>query len=185
MLAWIFVPFYYHSGVFTMPEFLERRFDVRSRYVLSIVSLITFIVSKIAVGIFAGGVVFGTLLPETGDLAVLGPPMIGATNMAVADINRAEIVKDALAKAKSELDALDRDHFQPRNPGLWLVRLRNDRALEPQLRRFLQSLLPALHGPGRGDAGRAVGGAGSVGPGPHGESGDARNRRAARAGTHA
>ena len=35
----------------------------RSRYVLSIVSLITFIVSKIAVGIFAGGVVFGTLLP--------------------------------------------------------------------------------------------------------------------------
>ena len=37
---------------------------VESRYVLSIVSLITFIVSKIAVGIFAGGVVFGTLLPD-------------------------------------------------------------------------------------------------------------------------
>jgi hypothetical protein len=47
-----------------MPEFLERRFSVASRYVLSIVSLITFIVSKIAVGIFAGGVVFGTLLPD-------------------------------------------------------------------------------------------------------------------------
>ncbi len=31
---------------------------------LSVVSLITFVVSKIAVGIFAGGVVFGTLLPE-------------------------------------------------------------------------------------------------------------------------
>ena len=64
VLAWVFVPFYMRSQVFTMPEFLERRFSEASRYVLSIVSIITFIVSKIAVGIFAGGVVFGTLLPE-------------------------------------------------------------------------------------------------------------------------
>jgi SSS family solute:Na+ symporter len=64
VLAWVFVPFYARSLVFTMPEFLERRFSTPSRYVLSVVSLITFIVSKIAVGIFAGGVVFGTLLPE-------------------------------------------------------------------------------------------------------------------------
>jgi solute:Na+ symporter, SSS family len=64
VLAWVFVPFYARSLVFTMPEFLEKRFSVGSRYVLSIVSLITFVVSKIAVGIFAGGVVFATLLPE-------------------------------------------------------------------------------------------------------------------------
>ncbi|MGA2585829.1 MAG: sodium:solute symporter [Candidatus Aminicenantales bacterium] len=64
VLAWVFVPFYARSLVFTMPEFLERRFSSHSRYVLSIVSLITFVVSKIAVGIFAGGVVFSTLLPE-------------------------------------------------------------------------------------------------------------------------
>jgi SSS family solute:Na+ symporter len=64
VLAWVFVPFYMRSLVFTMPEFLERRFSVASRYVLSVVSIITFIVSKIAVGIFAGGVVFGTLLPD-------------------------------------------------------------------------------------------------------------------------
>jgi SSS family solute:Na+ symporter len=64
VLAWVFVPFYSRSLVFTMPEFLERRFSVSSRYVLSIMSIITFIVSKIAVGIFAGGVVFATLLPE-------------------------------------------------------------------------------------------------------------------------
>ncbi|HOW73689.1 MAG TPA: sodium:solute symporter [Phycisphaerae bacterium] len=64
VLAWVFVPFYARSQVFTMPEFLERRFCTRSRYVLSVVSLLTFIVSKIAVGIFAGGVVFATLLPE-------------------------------------------------------------------------------------------------------------------------
>ncbi|MGA2362377.1 MAG: sodium:solute symporter [Candidatus Aminicenantales bacterium] len=64
VLAWVFVPFYARSLVFTMPEFLERRFSSHSRYVLSIVSMITFVVSKIAVGIFAGGVVFATLLPE-------------------------------------------------------------------------------------------------------------------------
>jgi SSS family solute:Na+ symporter len=64
LLGWVFVPFYMRSKVFTMPEFLERRFSVKSRYVLSIVSIITFIVTKIAVGIFAGGVVFGTLFPE-------------------------------------------------------------------------------------------------------------------------
>jgi SSS family solute:Na+ symporter len=64
VLAWVFVPFYMRSMVFTMPEFLERRFCTQSRYVLSIVSIVTFIVSKIAVGIFAGGVVFSTLLPE-------------------------------------------------------------------------------------------------------------------------
>lgn len=66
VLAWVFVPFYMRSRVYTMPEFLERRFSVGSRYLLSIVSIITFIVTKIAVGIFAGGVVFGTLLPELG-----------------------------------------------------------------------------------------------------------------------
>jgi SSS family solute:Na+ symporter len=64
VLGWVFVPFYMRSKVFTMPEFLERRFSANSRYVLSVVSIITFIVSKIAVGIFAGGVVFSTLFPE-------------------------------------------------------------------------------------------------------------------------
>src|SRR6516165_1881592 len=64
VLGWVFVPFYMRTQVFTMPEFLERRFSTGSRYVLSIVSIITFVVSKIAVGIFAGGVVFGALLPE-------------------------------------------------------------------------------------------------------------------------
>src|SRR5512146_2981398 len=41
VLAWVFVPFYARSLVFTMPEFLERRFSTKSRYVLSIVSLLT------------------------------------------------------------------------------------------------------------------------------------------------
>jgi SSS family solute:Na+ symporter len=64
ILAWVFVPFYARSRVFTMPEFLERRFSPASRWVLSIISLVGYVLTKIAVGIFAGGVVFRTLLPE-------------------------------------------------------------------------------------------------------------------------
>lgn len=64
VLGWIMVPFYARSKVFTMPEFLERRFSPASRYVLSIISLVAYVVTKIAVGIFAGGVVFAVLLPE-------------------------------------------------------------------------------------------------------------------------
>ncbi len=64
VLAWVFVPFYMRSKVFTMPEFLEKRFSPNSRWVLSIISLFAYVVTKIAVGIFAGGVVFGYLLPE-------------------------------------------------------------------------------------------------------------------------
>ncbi len=64
VLAWVFVPFYMRSKVFTMPEFLERRFSETSRWVLSLISLVAYVLTKIAVGIFAGGIVFGALLPE-------------------------------------------------------------------------------------------------------------------------
>jgi SSS family solute:Na+ symporter len=64
VLGWLFVPFYMRSRVYTMPEFLERRFGPSARWTLSIISLVAYVITKIAVGIFAGGVVFGTLLPE-------------------------------------------------------------------------------------------------------------------------
>jgi SSS family solute:Na+ symporter len=64
VLGWVLVPFYIRSRVFTMPEFLERRFSPAARWVLSIISLVAYVLTKIAVGIFAGGIVFGTLLPE-------------------------------------------------------------------------------------------------------------------------
>lgn len=64
VLGWVMVPFYARSMVFTMPEFLERRFNATARWVLSIISLVAYVLTKIAVGIFAGGIVFATLLPE-------------------------------------------------------------------------------------------------------------------------
>ncbi|HEX7118809.1 MAG TPA: sodium:solute symporter [Longimicrobiales bacterium] len=64
LLGWFFVPFYYRAGVFTMPEFLERRFNGRSRWVLSIVSLVAYVFTKVSVTVFAGAIVFRTLLPD-------------------------------------------------------------------------------------------------------------------------
>ena len=62
MLGWVFLPFYARSGVFTMPEFLEKRFDARSRWVLSIFSIVAYVLTKISVTIYAGGVVVSALL---------------------------------------------------------------------------------------------------------------------------
>jgi len=64
VLAWVFVPFYMRSKVFTMPEFLEKRFSARSRWILSLISLVAYVLTKIAVGIYAGGIVFAYLFPE-------------------------------------------------------------------------------------------------------------------------
>ncbi|HDS83745.1 MAG TPA: Na+/glucose cotransporter [Phycisphaerales bacterium] len=64
VLAWIMVPFYMRSKVFTMPEFLERRFSPVNRTVLSVISLVAYVLTKLAVGIFAGGVVFAVLIPD-------------------------------------------------------------------------------------------------------------------------
>jgi SSS family solute:Na+ symporter len=64
VLGWVMVPFFMRSKVFTMPEFLEKRFSPASRTVLSVISLVAYILTKIAVGIFAGGIVFSVLLPE-------------------------------------------------------------------------------------------------------------------------
>lgn len=58
MLGWLFVPFYARSGVFTMPEFLEKRYNSKSRSFLSIISLVSYVLTKVAVTVYAGGVVF-------------------------------------------------------------------------------------------------------------------------------
>lgn len=65
LLAWVFVPFYYKAGVYTMPEFLERRFSSRVRWVLTIVSLVAYVFTKVSVTVYAGALVFKTLLPDT------------------------------------------------------------------------------------------------------------------------
>ncbi len=58
ILGWVFVPFYSRSMVYTMPEFLEKRYNSQSRTILSMISLISYVLTKVAVTVYAGGLVF-------------------------------------------------------------------------------------------------------------------------------
>ena len=62
ILGWVFLPFYQRAGVFTMPEFLEKRFDSRLRWILSVFSIVAYVLTKISVTIYAGGIVVSALL---------------------------------------------------------------------------------------------------------------------------
>lgn len=62
LLGWVFVPFYLRSGVYTMPEFLERRYSGGPRLYLAIISIAGYVLTKISVTVAAGGIVFETLM---------------------------------------------------------------------------------------------------------------------------
>lgn len=62
LLGWFFVPFYLSTGVFTMPEFLERRYNRGCRNYLSAVSLIAYVFTKVSVAVYAGAKVLEVIL---------------------------------------------------------------------------------------------------------------------------
>lgn len=62
LLGWLFVPFYLRSNVYTMPEFLERRYSPAARWYLALISIVGYVLTKISVTIYAGGVVFKGLM---------------------------------------------------------------------------------------------------------------------------
>ncbi|TMM59206.1 sodium/solute symporter [Maribacter algarum] len=61
LLGWVFVPFYLRTGVYTMPEFLEKRYSKACRSYLSVISILAYVVTKISLIIFAGALVFETI----------------------------------------------------------------------------------------------------------------------------
>jgi SSS family solute:Na+ symporter len=61
LLGWVFMPFYLRSGVATMPEFLEGRYNAAARWYLTTVSVIAYVLTKISVTLFAGGIVIQQL----------------------------------------------------------------------------------------------------------------------------
>ncbi|HET9276813.1 MAG TPA: Na+/glucose cotransporter, partial [Flavitalea sp.] len=63
LLGWVFVPFYMRSMVYTMPEFLERRFNSQSRILLSVIQLLSYIITKASVTIFAAATVITIFFP--------------------------------------------------------------------------------------------------------------------------
>jgi len=62
ILAWVFIPFYIKSGVYTMPEFMERRYGPAARWYLAVIAIVGYVLTKISVTIFAGALVFETLM---------------------------------------------------------------------------------------------------------------------------
>ncbi len=62
ILGWVFVPFYERSMVYTMPEFLEKRYNKQSRGILTYISLASYVLTKVSVTVLAGGLALNTLL---------------------------------------------------------------------------------------------------------------------------
>lgn len=62
LLGWVFAPFYLKSGVFTMPEFLERRYNSTARWYLSIVSIAAYVLTKISISLYAGGILLNAVV---------------------------------------------------------------------------------------------------------------------------
>jgi solute:Na+ symporter, SSS family len=57
ILGWVFVPFYLRANVFTMPEFLERRFSRSCSVYLASISILAYIFTKISVHLYAAAIV--------------------------------------------------------------------------------------------------------------------------------
>ncbi len=62
LLGWVFIPFYMRSKVFTMPEFLEKRYNSHARWFLSVVSLLSYVLTKVSVTVYAGSVVISSFI---------------------------------------------------------------------------------------------------------------------------
>ena len=69
--AIFFLPFYLRSKVYTMPEFLERRYDARSRYYFSFVTIVGNVLIDTAAGLYVGTVVLKLLFPDLSTLAIV------------------------------------------------------------------------------------------------------------------
>jgi solute:Na+ symporter, SSS family len=62
LLGWLFAPLYLRTGVFTMPEFLELRYNSASRTYFSAISIVAYVFTKVSVAVYAGAVVLETIL---------------------------------------------------------------------------------------------------------------------------
>lgn len=66
LLIWIFLPYYIRSGIYTMPEFLEKRYNATCRYIFAAALVVGYILAILAASLYAGGITLNSLfgLPE-------------------------------------------------------------------------------------------------------------------------
>jgi len=147
LLGWLFLPFYVRSGVFTMPEFLEKRFGPNTRWFLSLFSLAAYVLTKVSVTLYAGGIVISTLLGIsfmtgalltvilTGIYTILGGMravvytetlqalvlVIGAATLTFMGLNAAGGWNSVVDTVGPEYMNMWRSMDDPEYPWLWLV----------------------------------------------------------------
>ncbi|MEJ2161781.1 MAG: sodium:solute symporter [Robiginitalea sp.] len=66
-----FLPFYLKSGVYTMPEFLQKRYDKRSRYYFSLITIIGNVMVDTAAGLYVGSIVLKLLFPDVSSTIII------------------------------------------------------------------------------------------------------------------
>lgn len=147
LLGWLFLPFYVRSGVFTMPEFLEKRFGPKARWFLSLFSLAAYVLTKVSVTLYAGGIVISTLMDIsfmsgalatvvlTGIYTVLGGMravvytetlqavilVFGAATLTILGLNAAGGWNSVVETAGPEYMNMWRSMDDPEYPWHWLV----------------------------------------------------------------
>jgi SSS family solute:Na+ symporter len=69
--AIFFLPFYLKSRVYTMPEFLEKRYDTRSRYYFSFITIVGNVILDTAAGLYVGNIILKLMFPEMPSWAII------------------------------------------------------------------------------------------------------------------
>ncbi len=72
VLIWVFLPYYLRGGLYTMPEFLERRYNKHCRYLFAIISLVLWIVAQMAVVMLAGAKALDAMFGLNPFIAIIG-----------------------------------------------------------------------------------------------------------------
>ncbi len=91
ILGWVFVPFYERSMVYTMPEFLEKRYNKESRGILTWLSLASYVLTKVSVTVLAGGLALNTLLGINFWVAALALVIITAIYTVIGGMDLREL----------------------------------------------------------------------------------------------
>jgi len=119
--AWIFLPFYIKSGVYTMPEFLEKRFDHRSKYYFSSITVFAGIFMDVAATLYGSAMIFNIIFPEMGIQTVVIIAAILAASYTIpgglSSAIKAELVQGAIIIFGSILLA----YLAIKNVGSWEV----------------------------------------------------------------
>jgi len=56
LLIWVFLPYYVRTGLYTMPEFLERRYNTACRYIFAVFLVIGYVAAILGGSLYAGGI---------------------------------------------------------------------------------------------------------------------------------